>query len=449
MSDPTRPPVLILATSSETPRPVSTSPSPHHQSQYPSRYLHSSDSMNEKATFSSDATSEAKSRSPSDGPSVRPQHQSFSRGPSHISTQPAILPIQRLPCQSQSYIRPRGLRITNLIRPWLPIILYALTSLIFLIAIAFYKAELFSGKLKNLTSMKTDLMTSFLALDELSRWLQADETYGQAVLFFLIFLTTFRELYLLPSASFYSFLLVYSPAPVPLYSTLIILSGYTFGPWTGAVISYFAALSGALVVFLLSRTLLRETISRWLSSTCTLKRVVGAIEKRPKLLFLIRLAPYPYNVMNCLLAASPTLTLRTYTICTALSLFKVIIHSSLGASIHSFKDYHMTTEGDTHPDSGANTVARMWTILGIALCVAIFIYLSYVARKAVDEELEEYDDEETVSFLSAEGHGDLEQCDNCIDDQPTMTQSHPHQLISPRPSMSLDIYGQPLRPQFS
>ncbi|KAJ3935511.1 MAG: hypothetical protein NXY57DRAFT_989586 [Lentinula lateritia] len=411
MSDPTRPPVLILATSSETPRPVSTSPSPHHQSQYPSRYLHSSDSMNEKATFSSDATSEAKSRSPSDGPSVRPQHQSFSRGPSHISTQPAILPIQRLPCQSQSYIRPRGLRITNLIRPWLPIILYALTSLIFLIAIAFYKAELFS------------------ALDELSRWLQADETYGQAVLFFLIFLTTFP--------------------PVPLYSTLIILSGYTFGPWTGAVISYFAALSGALVVFLLSRTLLRETISRWLSSTCTLKRVVGAIEKRPKLLFLIRLAPYPYNVMNCLLAASPTLTLRTYTICTALSLFKVIIHSSLGASIHSFKDYHMTTEGDTHPDSGANTVARMWTILGIALCVAIFIYLSYVARKAVDEELEEYDDEETVSFLSAEGHGDLEQCDNCIDDQPTMTQSHPHQLISPRPSMSLDIYGQPLRPQFS
>ncbi|KAH7879567.1 uncharacterized protein C8R40DRAFT_1082338 [Lentinula edodes] len=411
MSDPTRPPVLILATSSETPRPFSTSPSPHHQSQSPFGYLHSPESMNEKAISSSDASSEDKLRSPRAGPSVRPQHQSFSRGPSHISTQPAILPIQRLPCQSQSYIRPRGLRITNLIRPWLPIILYALTSLIFLIAIAFYKAELFS------------------ALDELSRWLQADKTYGQAVLFFLIFLTTFP--------------------PVPLYSTLIILSGYTFGPWTGAVISYFAALSGALVVFLLSRTLLRETISRWLSSTCTLKRVVRAIEKRPKLLFLIRLAPYPYNVMNCLLAASPTLTLRTYTICTALSLFKVIIHSSLGASIHSFKDYHMTTEGDNHPDSGANTVARMWTIVGIALCVAIFIYLSYVARKAVDEELEEYDDEETVSFLSAEGNGDLEQCDNCIDDQPTMTQTHPHQLMSPRPCMSLDIYGQPLRPQFS
>lgn len=99
---------------------------------------------------------------------------------------------------------------------------------------------------------------------------------------------------------------LYSSAPLPLYSTLIGLAGYTYGPWTGAVISYWAALAGAVVVFLLSRYLLRETISSWLSCATSIKRVVRAIEKRPKLLFLIRLAPYPYNVMNCLLGASPT-----------------------------------------------------------------------------------------------------------------------------------------------
>lgn len=213
----------------------------------------------------------------------------------------------------------------------------------------------------------------------------------------------------------------FSTAPIPLYSTLIILSGYTFGPLMGAIISYFAALTGALAVFIISRTLFRDTISRWLASTCTIKRVVRAIEKRPKLLFLIRLAPYPYNVMNCLLAASPTLTLRTYTVCTALSLFKVIIHTSLGASIHSFKDYHVVApdkdENLGRPavdeESGANTVARMWTIIGIFLCVAIFIYLSVVARRAVDEELEDepiaiQDSEETIAFLSPRGIGDLE-----------------------------------------
>ncbi|THU81831.1 hypothetical protein K435DRAFT_618766, partial [Dendrothele bispora CBS 962.96] len=250
--------------------------------------------------------------------------------------------------RSHSYKRPRGLRICNLLKSWSPVIAYALTSLAFLVAIAFYKTELFA------------------CLNELSHWLQADPTYGHAVLFFLIFLTTFP--------------------PLPLYSTLIVLSGYTFGAWTGALISYFAALTGALVVFLLSRLILRDSISRWLDASTTMKRVVRAIEKRPKLLFLIRLAPYPYNVMNCLLAASPTLTLRTYTLCTALSLFKVVIHTSLGASIHSFKDYHVTTT------TAADTVAKMWTVLGIALCIAILIYLSYVARKAVNEELDDEED---------------------------------------------------------
>lgn len=173
----------------------------------------------------------------------------------------------------------------------------------------------------------------------------------------------------------------------------------------GAVISYFAALLGALIVFIVSRTLFRESIEGWLASCGTIKRVVRAIEKRPKLLFLIRLAPYPYNVMNCLLAASPTLTLHTYTVCTALSLFKVIIHTSVGASIHSFRDYHNDPDA-SGDESGTDMMARLWTILGILLCVLILVYLSIVARRAVDEELDDApitarDTEETRGFLSA------------------------------------------------
>jgi uncharacterized membrane protein YdjX (TVP38/TMEM64 family) len=217
---------------------------------------------------------------------------------------------------------------------------------------------------------------------------------GYATLFCLIFLTTIP--------------------PIPLYSTFIVLSGYTFGPWTGAVISYFAALTGALAVFIVSRALLRDSISQWLNSCTTIKRVVRAIEKRPKLLFLIRLAPYPYNVMNCLLAASPTLTLHTYTVCTALSLFKVIIHTSLGASIHSFKEYHVVRPG-TAPsdDNNADVVAQLWTIVGIVLCISILVYLSVVARRAVDDELEDDstggpDSEETIAFLGPQSANDLE-----------------------------------------
>jgi uncharacterized membrane protein YdjX (TVP38/TMEM64 family) len=253
------------------------------------------------------------------------------------------------------------------LKPLFPLILYGLTSLAFLAAIALWRTEVFSY------------------LDQLSRWLRKDEDFGHGVLFFLIFLTTFP--------------------PIPLYSTLIILSGYTFGPYTGAIISYFAALTGALTVFIVSRTLLRDSISRWLASTVTIKRVVRAIEKSPRLLFLIRLAPYPYNVMNCLLAASSTLTLRTYTICTALSLFKVIIHTSLGASIHSFKDYHVEQDERLGEENGANTVARVWTVVGIMLCILIFIYLSVVARRAIDEELEGDDAREPFLDLEEGGNG--------------------------------------------
>jgi uncharacterized membrane protein YdjX (TVP38/TMEM64 family) len=220
-----------------------------------------------------------------------------------------------------------------------------------------------------------------------------------------------------------------SPAPLPLYSTLIVLSGYTFGAWAGAVLSYCAALTGAFVVFMLSRYLFRELITRWLSSATSVRRVARAIEKRPQLLFLIRLAPYPYNVMNCLLGASPTLTLRTYLVCTALSLFKVIIHTALGSSIHSFARYHVqpkqsldnasdNSEGLSQSDGdataeGENPMSFYVQIAGVTLAIGVFIYISVVARKAINDELGDDDDddygvpthtdEEAESFLSPGG----------------------------------------------
>jgi len=259
-------------------------------------------------------------------------------------------------------VRPR-IRIPDRLKPWLGIGSWAVTTIAFLLTIAFWKKQVFTG------------------LDRLSLHLQSLGTLGYAILFCLIFITTIP--------------------PFPLYSTLIILSGYTFGVWAGAVISYAAALSGAVVVFLLSRHYLRDGMSRLLSHTTSLKRVVRAIEKRPRLLLLIRVAPYPYNLMNVLLASSHTLSFATYFTCTALSLVKVIIHTSVGSSIHSFAGYH-TGEGEgegegrgegagkaVHREETENSLGKLWTVTGIILCIAILVYLSCVARKAVDDELQD------------------------------------------------------------
>ena len=178
------------------------------------------------------------------------------------------------------------------------------------------------------------------------------------------------------------------------------------------MISYAAALSGAVVVFLVSRRYLRDGMARLLARTAALQRVVRAVEKRPRLLLLIRVAPYPYNLLNVLLAASHTLRFSTYFACTALSLVKVLIHTSVGSSIHSFAGYHAAVPGGaggeqgpqgahgpqgpqgahgTHGAQGEPRLGKAWTAIGVLLALAILVYLSFVARQAVDEELGDED----------------------------------------------------------
>lgn len=130
--------------------------------------------------------------------------------------------------------------------------------------------------------------------------------------------------------------------------------------------------------------------------------------------------------MNCLLAAAPSLTLRTYTLCTALSLPKLLIHTSIGSSIHSFAEYHISKPG--HSDQDENQLGHYSTIIGIILCIAILVYLSYVARKAVDDELEdEATGEETTAFLA----DDEDHEEEMMSETPFRTR--PGSISGPRP----------------
>jgi len=83
----------------------------------------------------------------------------------------------------------------------------------------------------------------------------------------------------------------------------------------------------------------------------------------------------------------------------------------MGASIQSFKDHHVVDpkNGEKHE----HTLGELWTVIGIVLCIAILIYLSIIARRAVDEELNDEsvsscDNEETIAFLSPDETNDLE-----------------------------------------
>lgn len=99
-----------------------------------------------------------------------------------------------------AYTRPRGLRIANLLKPWIPIILYAITSLGFLAVIALWKAEVFQGESPDSCACRQLDPRSMYAhlyprsgLDDFSHWLKSDEYVGYAAIFMLIFITTFRK----------------------------------------------------------------------------------------------------------------------------------------------------------------------------------------------------------------------------------------------------------------
>lgn len=80
----------------------------------------------------------------SDATASRPRpHQLRVPAPPSLTASPVIPSSWTAP--TPTYSRPRGLRIANLLKPWIPIILYALTSLAFLVGVSFWKVEVFEG----------------------------------------------------------------------------------------------------------------------------------------------------------------------------------------------------------------------------------------------------------------------------------------------------------------
>lgn len=257
---------------------------------------------------------------------------------------------------------------------------WVITTLGFVAATAFWKGELFA------------------ALDHLSKDLYNMGSQGLLVFGVLIFITTIP--------------------PLPLYSTLIVLSGYTFGVWNGFVASYIASLVGAVVVFVVSRTMLRDAVTRSLASSPTATSLLQIIPQNPHLLLLIRIAPYPYNLLNVVLASAPSLSLQTYTACTALSLCKLVLHTWIGAGIRDLSAAYGGGEegGDSapHDDSRHERVKAGVTWGGIVLCCILFVYLTHIAKKAIARAQEAQlgtgmgIPEEEVAFLSAVGGRDDE-----------------------------------------
>ncbi|CAG8572334.1 9825_t:CDS:2 [Funneliformis mosseae] len=206
-------------------------------------------------------------------------------------------------------------------------------------------------KATSVSSLNSYRVEIFLILDNFAHLVKSMGTSGGMIFYLMIFLTTF-------------------PLVIG-YSTLITLSGFTFGFRVGFFISYMAALTGAITVFYLSRKWFRKSVRRMLHKNKSLNAVITAVEKKGfKLLFLIRLAPYPYNVLNTLLSATH-LSFKTFVGATALSLFKLMIHVWIGSKLSSFSAHYTLKETNdistTSNNNSQDVLKAIMMIIGISI----------------------------------------------------------------------------------
>lgn len=166
--------------------------------------------------------------------------------------------------------------------------------------------------------------------------------------------------------------------PVPGYGTLSVLCGFIYGFPTGFVPPFIGGVLGSSVCFLLSRRYGRNYTRKLLKHYTYISAALKVIEiKGLKLILLIRLAPYPWTIMNFVLGAT-RISYFKYIVATALSLIKILFHVYIGSSLKTF--------------TGKSSVSTLKIIL---ICAAILtgagvtIYLYLLCKNIISESLED------------------------------------------------------------
>ncbi|KAG0335295.1 hypothetical protein BG000_007644 [Podila horticola] len=189
--------------------------------------------------------------------------------------------------------------------------------------------------------------------------------------------------------------------PVLGYSSFVTMSGYVYGFTYGFLIAYTSALLGSVTCFYLGRKYFKKQVRTLMAKKQSMKSVVKAVEKRGfKLLVLIRLAPYPFNILNLALSATH-IPLGTFALATALSLTKLTLHVYIGSTLSSLAPTPVTpptlpTNGDPTtdppgsetgtipPPHGRNNLKIVVMVFSMLLGIAVSAHVWIVAKREIE-----------------------------------------------------------------
>src|ERR671932_1611398 len=168
-------------------------------------------------------------------------------------------------------------------------------------------------------------------------------------------------------------------------SVLTLGSGVIFGLWWGSVYVFVAASLGATFAFVIGRYLSRDRVVKYMEAHPKFKALDRAISQEGlKIVFLTRLCPlFPFNLLNYALGITQV-SLKDYVLGSFGMIPATILYVYSGSLVGDIAAI-CTVNQPLNPQAGA--AKWLINIISFSATVAVTVYITRIARKALDESI--------------------------------------------------------------
>ncbi len=166
-------------------------------------------------------------------------------------------------------------------------------------------------------------------------------------------------------------------------SALTLGGGVLFGLWWGSIYVFVAATLGATFAFAIGRYLSRDRVVKYMEAHPKFKALDRAVAKSGfKIVFLTRLCPlFPFNLLNYALGITQV-SLKDYVLGSFGMIPGTFLYVYSGSLIGDIAAIGTVTI-PTNPH--AEVVKWSINLIGFTAAVAVTLYITKIARKALDE----------------------------------------------------------------
>ncbi|MGB3202353.1 MAG: TVP38/TMEM64 family protein [Nodosilinea sp.] len=168
-------------------------------------------------------------------------------------------------------------------------------------------------------------------------------------------------------------------------SVVTLGAGVVFGVIKGSMLVFVGAMLGATAAFLVGRYVARDWVASRIANRPRFQVIDDAIARDGrKIIFLLRLSPvFPFNLLNYSLGLSQ-ISLKDYVIGSTGMLPGTIMYVYLGSLVGN-----LATLGADNGDQSSEAATIQWIIriVGLVATVAVTLYVTRIARRALSEAL--------------------------------------------------------------